>query len=230
VSRIARSAAIPGEVDRVLRDHLLRRDRQEDVCFAIWRPSHGRSRETALIETAILPQLGDRNVHGNASFEPKYFERALFEASRRGGGLALLHSHPLGTGWQGMSADDVRAEQLNAPAVYGATKLPFVGLTLAGDGAWSARFWERTAPRAYHRNWCGTVRVVGNEFPITYLDELAPPPPATESQLRTISAWGDGCQADLVRRRAGRWRRQCRRLYCRIPCADWVRRRHADGL
>lgn len=185
----------------MLRDHLLRRDRQEDLCFAFWRPSHGRSRETALIETVMLPDAGDRNVHGNASFEPKYFQRALFEANRRGAGLALLHSHPMGTGWQGMSPDDVRAEINNAPAVFGATKLPFVGLTLARGGAWSARFWERVAPRTYDRNWCGTVRVSGETASITYMDKLAPPPLATPAQIRTISAWGDECQADLVRRR-----------------------------
>jgi len=201
MSAVARSAAIPEEVDRLLRRHLLRRDRQEDICFALWRPSHGRTRQTALVQSLLLPRTGDRNVHRNASFEPQYFERALMEARRQGAGLALLHSHPFGARWQGMSPDDVNAERNNAPAVFGATKLPFVGLTLAGDGAWSARFWERTAPRTYIRNWCGTVRIVGNEFRVTYMDDLAPPPPATGAQKRTISAWGDDCQADLVRRR-----------------------------
>jgi molybdopterin-synthase adenylyltransferase len=92
---------------------------------------------------------GERNVHGNASFEPAFLERAMAEAAGSGAGLVMLHSHPLGLGWQGMSRDDVRAEQGNAPAVYGATGFPFVGLTLAGDGGWSGRFWERTAPHTY---------------------------------------------------------------------------------
>src|SRR5262249_15621180 len=144
VSCVARSAAMTEEVEAAARRHLLRADGQEDLCFAIWYPSRGATRTTALIERLILPRPRERNVHRNASFEPAYVDRALSEAAATGAGLALLHSHPLGRGWQGMSDDDVAAEQGNAGAVYGATNLPFVGLTLAGNGAWSARFWERT--------------------------------------------------------------------------------------
>jgi len=42
-----------------------------------------------------------------------------------------------------MSRDDIDTESSHAAAVYGATRLPFLGLTIAGDGAWSARFWAR---------------------------------------------------------------------------------------
>lgn len=102
-----------------------------------------------------------------------------------------------------MSPDDVVAEQGHAAAVFGATGLPFVGLTLAGDGAWSARFWERSAPRIYNRHWCSSVRVVGERLAMSYMDRLAPRPKTTGMQVRTISAWGETCQADLARLRVG---------------------------
>lgn len=203
MSRAARSAAITQSVEAVARQHLLRADGQEDLCFALWHPSTGRSRKTALIERLILPQPGERKVHGNASFEPAYFERTLGVAAEQGAGLALLHSHPLGRNWQGMSSDDVTAEQGHAGAVFGATGRPFVGLTVAGDGAWSGRFWERTAPRQYQRKDCATVRVVGERLQLTYMEKLAPPPRATNAQIRTVSAWGERKQKDLVRLRAG---------------------------
>ncbi|HUZ96440.1 MAG TPA: ThiF family adenylyltransferase [Edaphobacter sp.] len=203
MSRAAYSIAMPGNITDDARAHLLRPDGQEDICFALWHPSRGRSRTTAVIHRLVLPRQGDRNVHGNASFEPPFFERALSEAAEAGVGLALMHSHPLGTGWQGMSRDDVRAEQGNAGAVLGATRQPFLGLTLAGDGAWSGRFWMRTAPRSYARQNCATVRTVGERLRVTYMDELAPPPLANGEQIRTVSAWGEEAQRDLVRLRIG---------------------------
>jgi molybdopterin/thiamine biosynthesis adenylyltransferase len=38
---------------------------------------------------------------------------------------------------------------------------------------------------------------------MTYFDQLAPPTAGTEAQVRTISAWGEDCHVDLVRRRVG---------------------------
>jgi molybdopterin-synthase adenylyltransferase len=203
VSRVAYSAAMTEEVDTAARAHLLRDDGQEDLCFALWHPSRGASRMTALIQRLILPGENDRNVHGNVSFEPAFLGRALGEAAAVGAGIALLHSHPLGRGWQSMSRDDFAAEQGNAGPVFGATGLPLVGLTLAGNGAWSARFWERMAARTYPGQWCGTVRIVGESLKVHYNDKLAPPPRATRSQLRTVSAWGEDAQADLARLRVG---------------------------
>jgi hypothetical protein len=69
MSRAARSVAMTAEIDRLARAHLLRADRQEDICFAQWRSSKGRFRTTALIERLLLPRDGERNIHGNASFE-----------------------------------------------------------------------------------------------------------------------------------------------------------------
>jgi ThiF family protein len=192
------SVAIPREVDETLRRHLIRDDGQEDLCFALWYPSRGATRTTALIHRVILPVDGDRQVHGNASYFPQYFERAIGEALESNAGIAFLHSHP-GPGWQDMSGDDVRAELRQAGGVWGATDLPLVGLTLGTDGAWSARFWERVASRRYERRWCSHVRVVGEQLRPTFNDLLMPPPKFREALRRTVSAWGPQAQADLTR-------------------------------
>lgn len=204
MSRVNNSVAICGPVEESARIHLLRADGQEDLCFALWRPSQGKSRRTGLVQSIIFPMIGERIVHGNVSFLSSYFERALTEAAATGAGLALLHSHPKGRGWQDMSRDDIKAESGIAAAVYGATDLPLIGLTIAGiDNAWSARFWDRVGPSKYQRNDCGTVRVVGDQLSVTYCDLLAPVPKTTGSQVRTVSAWGESQQANLVRMRVG---------------------------
>jgi hypothetical protein len=182
--------------------HLLRPDGQEDLCFGLWYPSRGKTRTTALLHKLILPEEGDRRVHGNASFFPGYFERALAEALTAHAGLALLHSHP-GHGWQSMSEDDVRAEQGHAAATQAATGLPLAGLTLGADGAWSARSWEKTAPRTYTRRWCSNVRVVGRRLSVTYADHLIPRPRFKEELRRTVSSWGEEIQVSLARLRIG---------------------------
>lgn len=197
------SVALTGALDEGARAHLVRADGQEDICFAIWYASRGATRTTALIEELVLPQDGEREVHGNAAFLPPYFERALAEARARGAGLALLHSHPA-TGWQGMSRDDTNAERNNAGAVLAATGLPFVGLTLAaGDGTWSARVWRRVASRTYERLECESVRVIGAGLRVNWHPQLRPAPRPREELLRTIQAWGDDAQADLARLHVG---------------------------
>jgi len=202
IERATYSIAMPALIDRELVSHLLRADGQEDLCFALWHPSNGTTRMTALLYRAILPQAGERRVHGNASFLPAYFERAVGEAVAENAGLAFLHSHP-GPGWQDMSDDDVRAEQTHAAASKGATGLPLVGLTLGTNGTWSARFWEKTRPRIYERRWCTHVRVVGERLGVTYADHLMPPPPLKEELRRTVSAWGQTTQNNLARLRIG---------------------------
>ena len=77
MSRAIRSVAMTEDVEEAARKHLLRDDGQEDLCFALWRPSYGKERHSALIQKLLLPKPGERNVHGNASFEPDFFERAL---------------------------------------------------------------------------------------------------------------------------------------------------------
>lgn len=196
------SAAFPTDVDATARKHLLRADRQEDLCFALWAPSTGLTRTTALIREIILPRQNERRVHGNASFSAEYFERVVAEAQRENCGIAFMHSH-LGPGWQDMSQDDINAEKSLAPRVKAVTGLPIVGLTLGTDGAWSARFWEKEGPKKYERRWCETTRVVGDRLAVTYYDRLLPVPRHRPQLATTVSAWGERSQAHLARLRVG---------------------------
>jgi hypothetical protein len=196
------SAAMPTPVHDLAVRHLVRPDGQEDLCFALWFPSQGKERLTVLVQDLVLPRNGERRVHGNASFLPGYFQRALSAAAAAGAGLAFMHSHPA-PGWQDMSRDDVVAEEGHAAAAQGATGLPLLGLTAGNDGAWSARLWEKVGPRRYERRWCRSVRVVGDRLVVTYHPELAPVPAFRAELTRTVSAWGPSIQAHLARLHVG---------------------------
>ena len=192
-----------GESHERLADHLLRADRQEDVCFALYRPSSGANRDTCLVREVVLPDDGERLVHGNASFSGEYFMRAAELAEQAGAGLALAHSHPEGSGWQDMSRDDLTAERRYAAQAFASTGLPLLGITLACDERWSARRWERTAPSTYGRRDSQTVRVVGEQLCISHHPTLSPEPQHDERMLRTISAWSEPVQLDLARQHIG---------------------------
>jgi hypothetical protein len=194
--------ALTAEVHRQAKDHLIREDGQEDLCFGLWYPSQGRERQTALISQIILPEKGERKVHGNATFSAAYFQRALGIAMKKGAGVAFMHSHP-SPGWQAMSTDDIRAEHGHAAATKGATGLSLVGMTMGSDGSWSARVWEKKAPRRYERLWCESVRVIGDELKVTFNDELIPLLKFRKNLERTVSAWGPGKQGTLARLRIG---------------------------
>jgi molybdopterin/thiamine biosynthesis adenylyltransferase len=194
--------AMSQELNDALCTHLIRADQQEDLAFALWSPSDGGGRRTALINTIVLPEAGDRSVHGNASFNQQYFHRVCELAMREGLGVAFLHSHPFPS-WQGMSHDDVVAEQLIAGPVASLTGLPGVGLTVGSDGTWSARFWEHERQREYRREWSTVVRVVGESLQVDFADQLVPPPALRDSLRRTISVWGPAAHADLARLRIG---------------------------
>jgi molybdopterin-synthase adenylyltransferase len=196
------SVAIPQMLNDRLVGHLLQEEGQEDLCFAIWYPSGGSKRYSGLIHEEVFPVAGERNLHGNVSFNPEYLHRVLQVALKVGGGIAFMHSH-VGPGWQGMSSADVKAEEYLAPRVAGATGLPLIGLTIGTDGAWSARFWNRTAPKKYKREWCETVRVIGEDYSVTYNDMLLPPPKRKEELKRTYSAWGEQTQNKLARIKVG---------------------------
>ena len=195
---MADSAALTEVLNESALKHLLRVDHQEDLCFALWTLSQGTTRRTALLHTLILPNDGERRVDGNASFTSEYFTRALGIAIQRHSGLALLHSH-VGPGWQGLSHDDHLAEGSNAPAVQGATALPFVGLTVGTDGSWSARFWDRIGPRLYKPSWGSTVRIVGRQLQATFQPELAAVATPCPQLDRSIGVWGRERQAKFAR-------------------------------
>jgi hypothetical protein len=136
-----RSVGFPALIESQLRDHLIRKDGQEDLVFSLWTPSEGHHRLTALVHSPIYPTEDDRQIHGNASFNSQYFERVCSIATKEKCGIAFLHSHP-GPGWQNMSRDDIIAERKMAGAVGALTELPLVGMTVGADGTWSARMWE----------------------------------------------------------------------------------------
>ena len=196
------SAALSSSLNSESIRHLIREDAQEDLCFALWHPSQGATRFSGLVHSLILPLDGEHAVHGNASFQSAYYERALGLAVEKRCGLAFLHSHPA-RGWQGMSRDDIETESTFAPPTFGATGLPLLGLTAGTDEAWSARFWTRMAPQTYEKQWCASVRVAGERLAVTYDDGQRPRPGFREELTRTVSAWGEDAQADLARLRVG---------------------------
>lgn len=194
------------ETDLIASQHLLQHYRrnkcQEDLCFALWRPSTGRSRRVALIDEIILPKNGERNLHGNASFKPDYLGRVIKIACQKRMGLAFMHSHP-SPGWQGMSNPDIEAEQNVIAYPTGATGLPLVGLTIGTDGYWSGRFWEKSGKRM-RRHWCEKVRVVGAQsYKICFNDNIIKPPKRREILKRTFDTWGRESQETIARLNIG---------------------------
>ncbi len=198
--------ALTDEAHVTSSEHLLqhyRRDAlQEDLCFALWRPSTGEERVTALIDEVILPEEGDRLLHGNASFTPDYIARAVRLALRKNAGLAFMHSHP-GSGWQGMSAADVEAERDVLAYPAGATGLPLVGLTIGRDAYWSARFWEKHSNQM-RRSWCEKTRIVGpSTYGIHFNERLRPAPGRRDVLRRTFDTWGYEGQGTVSRLHVG---------------------------
>jgi hypothetical protein len=190
--------AMTASAENDMASHLLRHDGQEDLCFATWQPSTGHDRMTVLMGGALLPRPGEREVHGNASFFPQYSLRAAQEAGQTDKGLAFLHSHPIGSGWQRLNDIDAQAEARVANLARELTGLPLVGLTLAGDRSWSARIWRGTG-RDVTPQHCESVRVVGDVFSIAFNDALIPVPRVSGAHVRTAHAWGDETQDRISR-------------------------------
>ena len=199
-------ASFCGDADKKATDHLLQHFRadelQEDLCFALWRPSTGKSRYTGIIYKIILPESADRDLHGNVEFTPKFLSKSLNLAIKEKAGLVFMHSHP-SDGWQNMSGPDIIAERdvLSSPAL--ATGLPLLGLTIGTDGYWSARFWEKDKKR-FRRHWCQKVRVVSNKSYKTYYNNHLLPPYERKNILkRTFDTWGVTHQNDIARLKVG---------------------------
>jgi hypothetical protein len=199
------STVITGRLNATLLSHLHREDGQEDVCFATYLPSTGQNRYTGILQTIILPLEGERDIHGNVSFNDNYVERALLVAADRKEGLALLHSHPKSEGWQGMSPDDITAETKLAPSVLAMTEYPLLGLTVASNGDWCSRFWIKNPnkKRKFDRNWSESVRVFGDNVIVNFNSDEIIARTDSKKQLRTISAWGIKTQKNISRLRIG---------------------------
>ncbi len=176
---------------RHLLQHYERGEMQEDLCFGYWVPSTGLRRETAIVTDVVLPGCGDRNLHGNASFNGTYLARATREAIRRGRGLVFMHSHP-SNGWQGMSLADVQAERNRIAHTARATGRPLVGMTVGMDGHWSARVWN-DEPQGATRCWSRKVRIVDRSRLVVW--HRAQGRSRTSRKLRrTVESWGEDKQ------------------------------------
>ena len=192
------SVAMTADTAAQLAGHLLRSDGQEDLCLATYGVSTGTHRRTALLRQVLLPRHGERDVHGTASFTGDFVLRAARQAAADGDGVAIVHSHPLGQGWQPMSSQDADAESSYAHLTHAMTGLPLLGMTLAGvDECWSARHWSD----AGEPSWCEAVRITGARLRVAWNDDQRPAAPVRPTQVRTVSAWGQRTQADLARLR-----------------------------
>jgi len=196
------SVAMTAATADTLRTRVDRRDGQEDICLATYRPSTGATRTTALVTSVITPEPGERHVHGNASIEGDYVLRGAAIAQERREGLALCHSHPAGRGWQAMSAPDFDAESSFANLVRELTDFPLVGITYAsGDRSWSARHWDHGTGPDVSPTHCSNVRVLGAHLDITWNSERVPGATAPRTQRRSVSCWGPEIHSNLVRRK-----------------------------
>lgn len=199
---LAYSVALPATLNRDLLKFLIREDREEDLLFALWTPSQGTARLTALVHTPVFPEPGDRQRHGNVSFNLPYFERVLGLAMKGGYGVAFLHSHPF-PGWQPISRDDVNAEKRMAGTVESLTGFPLVGLTVGSDGTWSARFWPHDDQGRTKPTWCESVRSVGEQLQMHFADHVVRRPRHRPTFKRTLNVWGEENHAVLARLRIG---------------------------
>ena len=188
---------------RELADHLSsgfrRGGSQEEACLALWRPGDGYNRYTGILGEVILPEDGDRDLHGNVTVQGGYLNRVVDRAVRLNAGVAVLHSHP-GPGWQALSAMDQDTESTIVAPFVRETGLPLLGLTMGSDGVWSARFWQPSGAGRFEPAYCTDVRRVGPRGTRCDSPPGAYPPYARRPRLvRTVDSWGLAAQARLVR-------------------------------
>ena len=198
-------AALTESLAEEAKAHLLREIRlgqhQEDLCFALWRPSTGASRRTGVISELVLPLRGERKRHGNVSFESAYLARVVRQACQTKTGVAFMHSHPT-TGWQEMSPTDIIAERDRIAPPSRAAGLPLLGLTVGEDGVWSARFWHWNGQK-FERVRCDKVRTVGRRLGLSVHPSSVTPVVSSDRLRRTVDTWGPDQHATLSRLRMG---------------------------
>ena len=185
-----------------LLSHFKKNESQEELCFALWYPSIGQNKTTALISDIILPQKDERKLHGNTSFLPNFLARSLRIAIKKNAGLAFMHSHPT-KGWQDMSNLDVIAEREHIAPPANSTKMPLLGLTIGTDESWSARFWIRKKNRQFKRFWCDKVKVVGDRLKVTFNENTYSTFRNKNILRRTIETWGMDEQLKISRMKVG---------------------------
>lgn len=153
--------AMSSETHRRLTTLLLRNAPEEEICFALVAPSTGYARRTLIVREIIEPQPHERSVHGNVSFSAPFVNRAIDAAIDAQLGLALVHSHPFGSGFQSPSPDDIRAERRTLEvAAAMLPRLPVLGAILAGDGSVSCREY-RFGPDGVVATTSAATRIVG---------------------------------------------------------------------
>ncbi|MEM2159740.1 MAG: ThiF family adenylyltransferase [Candidatus Nitrosotenuis sp.] len=188
------SVAMTESMDDSLNRFLLSDMESEEICFGVWYPAKGKTRFSALIHEIVFPTDQDRKKDGHVEAFPEYVDRVKELARERRGGVVMIHTHPFGRGPQGVSQPDLHYEQdILSREIFGITGLPLVGMTLAGDGTWSARLY----PEPFKIKWCDKVRIVGKNLTIHYNDNSQKPTP-NGRQIRTTSVWGEKKQADLM--------------------------------
>ena len=188
---------------RQLADHLQsglqRGGTQEEACLALWRRGDGFNRYTGILGEVILPEDGDRDLHGNVTVHGGYLNRVLDRALKAQAGVAVLHSHPI-PGWQDLSStDDDTERNIIAPFIR-ETGLPLLGLTMGSDSVWSARFWQESGRGRITLVQCTDVRRVGPHHTGADWPPGAYPLYARRPSLvRTVDSWGIEAQTRLAR-------------------------------
>lgn len=186
-------------VDHLLR-HLKGEDTQEEVCFALWYPGDGTHRYTGILSEVMLPTADDRDLHGNVTVHGRYLNRVLDRALAANAGVAVLHSHPEACGWQAPSRVDDDTERNVILPFIRETRLPLLGITLAGNNFWSARFWQEPNVGEVELDHCSDVRRVGPKKSYADSPPFAYPAYTRRTILkRTIDSWGLAAQERLAR-------------------------------
>lgn len=198
------SIAILENTETQLRAKLLANKENEDGVFAFWRPAEGKRRKTGLIVDWLEPITGEILYHGNITLTTDYYTRARERALQLKAGIVLIHTHPMGSGWQLPSSCDERIEEIKiGPEIEDLTGQPLVGMILSGDGTWSARFYSKNLKGKTTLDECISVRIVGKFLKLHFNPSLKPQPSQLPQQVRTRNVWGNALQADIGRLRVG---------------------------